>query len=111
MKAAIEQIVSCDEGARASVQKARAEAEKIIRDAREKARNMRAEFEKKLDDIRGREIDPIIKQARQEALTQEEQADQYIERLREMVSLEKETIVDDFLKETLGIEITLDAVK
>ncbi len=94
---AIEQIVSSDEAARVTVERAERDAVKLIADAREEARSMLAVLEEQIRETEQREILPILTDAEQQAQLTLDQAEQYIERLREKLALKKTKIVAAFI--------------
>jgi vacuolar-type H+-ATPase subunit H len=97
MTPAIEQIVSSDEAARATVDRAERDAAQLINDAKEEAKSMLAALEKQILETERRDILPIISDGEQQAHVTIEQAEHYIERLRQMLALKKTKIVAVFV--------------
>ncbi len=93
----VEQIVSSDEVARATVERAEKDAAELIGNAREKADSMQADLEKKILEIERREIEPILTEGRQQAQKTIEETEQYIARLRQKVALKKTAIISAFI--------------
>ena len=101
MKSEIEQIVSNDETARATVGRAEMEAEKLISGAKEKAQTMLAALEKQIEEAEDNEIASIVTDARYQAQLTMEQTEQYIEKLRKRLDLQKTKIVNDYINSAL----------
>ena len=97
MNPAIEQIVSSDEAARASVDRAERDAAQIIDDAGEEAKSMLAALEEQILETERRDIVPIVSDGQQQAQQTIEQAEQYIERLRQKLAVKKTKIVATFI--------------
>ena len=101
MKSEIEQIVSSDETARATVGRAEMEAEKLISEAKEKAQTMLTALEKQIQEAEDNEIASIVTDARHQAQLTMEQTEQYIEKLRKRLDLQKTRIVNDYINSAL----------
>ena len=97
MNPAIEQIVSFDETARATVEHAEVDAAKLIADAKEKSKNMQAALEEQIRETERHEILPIVSDGQQQAELTMEQAEQYIERLRQRLALKRKKIIAAFI--------------
>ena len=97
MNPAIEQIVSSDEAARATVERAERDAAKLIDDAGEEAKSMLAALEEQILETERRDIVPIVSDGQQQAQQTIEQAEQYIERLRQKLAVKKTKIVAAFI--------------
>lgn len=97
MNPAIEQIVSSDEAARATVERAERDAAKLIYDAGEEAKSMLAALEEQILEIERSDIVPIISDGQQQAQLTIGQAEQYIERLRQKLAVKKTKIVAAFI--------------
>jgi len=105
MNPAIEHIVSSDEAARATVERAERDAAQLIADAEEKAKSMLIALEEQILATERREILPLLTDGQQQAQLTMEQAEQYIERLREKLSLKKTKIVAAFIRNAVTAEI------
>ncbi len=101
MKREIEQVVSCDEAARAAVERAKEEARRLLEAARQDASGINAEFDEKMGEFKAAEIDPIMENARQEARNREVQAREYVDRLERLAIQRKHEIVEEFLRDIL----------
>ncbi len=101
MKSEIEQIVSSDETARATVGRAEMEAEKLISEAKEKVQTMLTALEKQIQEAEDNEIASIVTDARHQAQLTMEQTEQYIEKLRKRLDLQKTKIVTDYINSAL----------
>ncbi len=101
MKSEIEQIVSSDETARATVARAEMEAEKLISEAKEKAQTMLTALEKQIQEAEDNEIASIVTDARHQAQLTMEQTEQYIEKLRKKLGLQKTKIVNEYINSAL----------
>jgi vacuolar-type H+-ATPase subunit H len=101
MNPAIEQIVSSDETARATVERAERDAAKLIDDAGEEAKSMLAALEEQTLETERSDIAPIVSDGQQQAELTIEQAEQYIERLRQQLALKKTKIVAAFISNVL----------
>jgi vacuolar-type H+-ATPase subunit H len=97
MNPAIEQIVSSDEAARATVERAEKDAAMLINDAGEEAKSMLAALEKQIRETEQSEITPIVSDGQQQAELTVGQAEQYIERLRQKLDLKKKEIIAAFI--------------
>ena len=82
MNPAIEQIVSSDEAAKATVERAERDAALLITDAEDKAKNMLTALEEQIRKTERCEILPLITDGQRQAELTLEQAEQYIARLR-----------------------------
>ena len=91
----IEQIVSADETARATLQQAELTAEKMTAEAQEKADSIIAALDRDIQEVEEREIIPILEKARNQAQLTSMRADQYIEKLQTKLKLLKTTIADE----------------
>ena len=98
----IDQIISCDEAAKASVEAAKREAEDLVAKAKQEAEAMQSELITKLDEVKENEIAPIVKKGQTQAQETMAQAERYIQRLRDRVALRKAKIIEDFVSEALG---------
>ncbi len=103
MNPAIEQIVSSDEAARVTVERAERDAAKLIADAREEAKSMLAVLEEQIRETEQRDILPILTDAERQAQFTLDQAEQYIERLSEKMALKKTKIIDAFINNAVKI--------
>ncbi len=103
MNPAIEQIVSSDEAARASVDRAERDAAKLIDDAGEEAKSMLAALEEQILEIERSDIAPIVSDGQQQAQQTIEQAEQYIDRLRQKLAVKKTKIVAAFISNVVKI--------
>lgn len=97
MNPAIEQIVSSDEAAKAIVERAERDAALLITAAEDKAKNMLAALELQIQETEQSEILPLIAGGKQQAELTLEQAEQYIERLRQKLAVKKTKIVTTFV--------------
>jgi vacuolar-type H+-ATPase subunit H len=97
MNPAIEQIVSSDEAARATVDRAERDAAKLIDDAGEEAKSMLAALEEQILKTERHDILPIVSDGQQQAQLTIGQAEQYIARLRQNLALKKTKIVTAFI--------------
>jgi len=102
MNPAIEQILSSDEAAKATVERAERDAAKLIAAAKEKAKSMLAALEEQIRETESREIAPILTDGQQQARLTMEQTEQYIERLREKLALKKTKIVAAFINSAVN---------
>ena len=101
MNPVIEQIVSSDEAARATVDRAEQDAAKLIADAGEEAKSMLAALEEQILETERSNIVPIISDGQQQARQTLEQTEQYIARLRQNLALKKTKIVTAFISNVL----------
>ena len=97
MNPAIEQIVSSDEAAKATVEGAERDAALLITDAEDKAKNMLTALEEQIRETERCEISPLITDGQRQAELTLEQAEQYIARLRQNLALKKTKIVAAFV--------------
>lgn len=104
MNPAIEQIVSSDETARATVKRAKKDAAKLIADARDEAKSMLAVLEEQIQETEHREIAPILADAQLQAQLTLDEAEQYINRLREKLVLKKKKIITAFITNAVKAE-------
>ena len=104
MNPAIEQILSSDEAARATVEHAESGAAKLLADAEEEAKSMLTVLEEQILDTERREISPLLTDGQQQAQLTMNQAKQYIERLRGKLSLKKAKIVAAFISNAVNVE-------
>ncbi len=102
MKPEIDQIISCDEVARASVEAAKREAEDLVKKARQEAEALQFELKARLDEVKKNEIAPILEKSQIQAQETMAQAERYIQGLKDRVALRKAEIVEDFVSEALG---------
>jgi len=102
MKPELEQIVSCDENARAVVLSAEKEADRIVQDARKEAEEIESELETRLEKTRKDEIEPMIRDAMARAEKIEADAGSYMEKLRSGVETHRKEIMDKFLAGVLA---------
>jgi len=102
MKPEIDQIISCDEAARAAVDSAKKEAEDLVAKAKQDADTLQSELETRLSEIRKKEITPILEGSRIQAQETMAQAERYIQGLKDRVALRKLQIIEDFISEALG---------
>ncbi|MGB9496592.1 MAG: hypothetical protein ACKVE3_01815 [Dissulfuribacterales bacterium] len=102
MKPEIDQIISCDEAARAAVESAKKEAEDLITKAKQDADTLQSGIEARLDEVRKNEIAPILEESRIQARKTMAQAESYIQGLKERVALRRARILEDFISEALG---------
>ncbi len=94
---AIEQIISSDEAARTIVEHAERDAAILITDAEEEATSMLAALEEQIRETERADILPIVSDGQQQAALILEQAEQYVERLRQKLALKKTKIVAAFV--------------
>ena len=102
MKPEIDQIISCDEVARAAVDSAKKEADDLMAKAKQDAAILQSELESRLDEVRKSEIAPILEGSRIQAQETMAQAERYIQGLKDRVALRKLQIIEDFISEDLG---------
>jgi len=102
MKPEIDQIISCDEVARATVDSAKKEAEDLVVKAKQDADTLQSELGTRLDEVRKSEITPILEGSQIQAQETMAQAERYIQGLKDRVALRKAQIVEDFISEALG---------
>ena len=102
MKPEIDQIISCDEAARATVDSAKREAEDLVAKAKQSANTLQSELESRLDEVRKNEIAPILKESQIQAQETMARAESYIQGLKNRVIIRKTRIVEDFISEALG---------
>ncbi len=102
MKPEIDQIISCDEAARATVDSAKKEAEDLVAKAKRDGNTLQSELEARLDEVRKSEIAPILEESQIQARETMAQAERYIQGLKDRVALRKARIVEDFISEALG---------
>jgi len=102
MKPEIDQIISCDEAARATVDSAKKEAEDLVAKAKQDADILQSELEARLDEVRKSEIAPILEESQIQTQETMAQAERYIQGLKDRVALRKAGIIEDFISEALG---------
>ncbi|MDL1959456.1 MAG: hypothetical protein LWX01_07600 [Deltaproteobacteria bacterium] len=102
MKPEIDQIISCDEAARATVDSAKKEAEDLVAKAKQDADTLQSEIETRFSEIRKKEIAPILEGSQIQAQETIAQTERYIQGLKDRVVLRKAQIVEDFISEALG---------
>jgi vacuolar-type H+-ATPase subunit H len=102
MKPEIDQIISCDEAAKATVNNAKKEADDLVAKAKQDANTLQSELEARLDEVRKSEIAPILEESQIQARETMAQAERYIQGLKDRVALRKSQIIEDFISETLG---------
>ncbi len=102
MKPEIDQIISCDEAVRATVDSAKKEAEDLVAKAKRDGNTLQSELEARLDEVRKSEIAPILEESQIQARETMAQAERYIQGLKDRVALRKAQIVEDFISEALG---------
>ncbi|MCK4603278.1 MAG: hypothetical protein KAU41_01095 [Deltaproteobacteria bacterium] len=102
MKPEIDQIISCDEVARATVDSAKKEAEDLVVKAKQDTDTLQSELDARLSEIRKREIGPILEDSQIHAQETMAQAERYIQGLKDRVALRKARIIEDFISEALG---------
>lgn len=102
MKSEIEQIVSSDESARATVERSKKEAEQLLAKSRAKAAELHSGLEAQILTKEEKEIAPILADARKRAERIMEQSQEYIDELRNSVTRRQASIVDDFISYALG---------
>jgi len=102
MKPEIDQIISCDETARATVDSAKKEADDLVAEAKQDANTLQSELETRLDEVRKSEIAPILEGSQIQAREIMAQAERYIQGLKDRVALRKSQIIEDFISEALG---------
>jgi len=102
MKPEIDQIISCDEVARATVDSAKKEAEDLVVKAKQDTDTLQSELDARLSEIRKREIDPILEDSQRQAQETMAQAERYIQGLKDRVALRKPRIIEGFISEALG---------
>ena len=102
MKPEIDQIISCDEVARATVDSAKKEAGDLVAKAKQDGNTLQSELEARLDEVRKSEIAPILEENQIRAQETMAQAERYIHGLKDRVALRKARIIEDFISEALG---------
>jgi vacuolar-type H+-ATPase subunit H len=102
MKPEIDQIISCDEAARVTVNSAKKEAEDLVTKAKQDADTLQSELEARLDEVRKSEIAPILEGSQIQAQETMAQAERYIQGLKDRVALRKPRIIEGFISEVLG---------
>ena len=102
MKPEIDQIISCDEAAKSTVNNAKKEAEDLVVKAKQDADILQSELEARLDEVRKSEIAPILEESQIHAQETMAQAERYIQGLKDRVALRKLQIIEDFISEALG---------
>ena len=102
MKPEIDQIISCDEAAKATVNSAKKEAEDLVAKAKQNANTLQSELEARLDEVRKNEIAPILEESQIQARETMAQAERYIQGLKDRVASRKPLIIEDFISEALG---------
>jgi len=102
MKPEIDQIISCDEAAKATVNSAKKEAEDLVAKAKQDADTLQSELEARLEEVRKSEIAPILEESQIQAQETMAQAERYIQGLKDRVALRKTRIIEDFISEALG---------
>lgn len=102
MNPAIEQIVSSDEAARATVERAERDAARLIADAKKEAKSILTALEEQIRETERSEIVPILSNGQKQAQLTMEQAELYIERLREKLALKKTKIVAAFISNAVN---------
>ena len=102
MKPEIDQIISCDEAARATVNNAKKGADDLVAKAKQSANTLQSELEARLDEVRKSEIAPILEESQIQAQETMAQAERYIQGLKDRVALRKAQIIEDFISEALG---------
>ncbi|MEA1866638.1 MAG: hypothetical protein U9N19_00825 [Thermodesulfobacteriota bacterium] len=102
MKLEIDQIISCDEAARATVDSAKKEADNLVAKAKQDADALKSELEARLDKMKKSEIAPILEESQIQAQETMAQAERYIQELKGRVALNKLWIIENFISETLG---------
>ena len=102
MKPEIDQIISCDEAAKATVNSAKKEAEDLVAKAKQDADILQSELEARLDEVRKSEIAPILEESQIQAQETMAQAERYIQGLKDRVAIGKARIIEDFISEALG---------
>lgn len=104
MNVAIEQILSADEAARKTVQRAEQEAAKCIDQAKQKAQDILAELKDHIHETKEREILPIITNGHDTALVTVQDAERYIETLQQTIDLKRKNIIDAFINTIIKTE-------
>jgi vacuolar-type H+-ATPase subunit H len=102
MKPEIDQIISCDEAAKVTVNSAKKEAEDLVAKAKQDANTLKSELEARFDEVKKSEIAPILEDSQIHAQETMAQAERYIQGLKDRVALRKAQIVEDFISEALG---------
>ena len=102
MKPEIDQIISCDEAARATVDSAKKEAEDLVTKAKQDSNTLQSELEAGLDEVRKSEIALVLEESQIQAQETMAQAERYIQGLKDRVALRKAQIIEDFISEALG---------
>ena len=100
----IEQIVSSDEAARTTVERAERDAALLIADAEEEAKSMLAVLEEQILETERRDILPIVSDGQQQAELTLKQAEQYIEELKQKLVLKKTKIITAFISNVVKRE-------
>ncbi len=95
--AEIERILSCDESARAAVEKARGDAETLSASASEEIENFRKNAQKEIERFKEEEISAIINQAEAKALEVEKNASSYCAKIEGLAESHKEELISTFL--------------
>lgn len=86
------------------VAQARQDGDKALAEAKEKAEAMLAALRVRIEQTEKFEIAPIVAEGQQQAQLTREQADQYIDRLRNKLAVKKEKIIADFIDNALNPE-------
>lgn len=102
MKPEIDQIISCDEAAKATVNNAKKGADDLVAKAKQSANTLQSELEARLDEVRKSEIAPILEESQIQAQETMAQAERYTQALKDRVALRKAQIIEDFISEALG---------
>lgn len=104
MNFAIEQILSADEAARNSVERAEQEASRRIEEAKQEAQAILAELKDHIRETEEREILPIITNGHNQAQLTVQDAERYIETLRQTIDGKRKNIIDAFINNTIDIK-------
>ncbi len=97
-KEAIERILTCDENARATVDKARREAEHLLTGVEKRLEILRQEAQKKIDEFKQEEISKILEQASLQASEIEKEAEDYCQRLKRLWGAHKKEVLSEFME-------------
>lgn len=97
MNPAIEQILSADEAARATVERAEKDAARLIADAETEAQDRLLALEEQIREIDQQEIQPIVADGQHQAELTLKQAEDYSNELKLKIASGKTRIIDSFI--------------
>ena len=104
MNLAIEQILSADEAARKTVERAEQEATKRIDEAKQEAQGILADLKDHIRETEEREILPIITNGHNTALVTVQDAELYIGTLQQTIDLKRKNIIEAFINNIISTE-------